>query len=78
MGQKGLMLQILLLDGKCFWRQFPITTCINVTIENASINERTVVKFSLKFRNANTGFKIILNVGSPSQPRPKAVIVIPN
>ena len=42
------------------------------------MNERIDVILPFKFRNSNTGCKMISNVGSPNQPKPSAVMVIPN
>lgn len=45
---------------------------------NATINEIVVVSASGKWINSNNGCSNLLNVGSPNQPNPKDVTVIPN
>ncbi len=45
---------------------------------NATINEIVVVKASGKLTASNNGCNNLLKVGSPNQPNPKDVTVIPN
>ena len=72
------MLIFQYIDSKCFGANSPKTTCRYVTMINATINEIVVVSASGKWINSNNGCSNLLNVGSPNQPNPKDVTVIPN